>query len=387
MNVNEIKCNSLEETMLTLLKLMEERPSLKPCSVPLVSFKNYVTNKPYTGGSNLFSLWINATINPKILGESRSFYYVTTKQAHELGGRLKKECANWSKENKEMRLQIEELKKVLSNTMDLEKIEEIESQICYLRKKIKEHTIWEEIVYYLKNYYRIIKRDNKYIMQSLKYFDGELVVSSEKEVEETYLELYKMKLDEIKTSISARYYRIAPIEYFEGLKKIKGRTYAHNVSKTYKELWNTLDDYLKRENIKVTSTNFFKCSYSALNEEFTYPDISLFPSEEEALNLVSKNVIHSTGSKKRLNRDLSNDLVAKLKEELVCEMGSFFFLLEGGVLTKDVLRNKIVYIENYLAKINIDNLQNNLICAINNGRKAFEFLVSTDEDFGGDYED
>ena len=392
--VNEIKCNSLEETVDTMLKMLEESDStwVKSWSTLNSKFKNYVNNKPYTCGTNIFALWTSLMFQPTILGQKRSLYYVTSKQAFELGGKLKSECKNWSKENQARRTQIEELRKERSNETDIEKIKQINEKIIELRKEIKLHTIWEDIIFYQSKYYQIVKKDDKYYRQDLKYVNGDYKVVSEKEVSEEYVNNHQDAIDKVEFELSTRYYTVAPIEYFDGLKKIKGRELElerFDTKKTSKDLWNCLNDYYNREKIKVIEKDSNEAYYDVIKDSITIPSINQFKTEADALDVVSHETMHSTGAKIRLNRDMTGDFASSkyAKEELVAEMGSFFFMLESGKMTDDILKNKLAYIKGYLNRVRENNMTNNLISCINNGRKAFEYVIQPDEDYGGDYED
>lgn len=391
--INEIKCTNLEDTVDTMLELLEENDTewVKNWSTLNSNFKNYVTNKPYSGGVNIFTLWASIALSPTIFGQKRSMYYVTSKQAFELGGRLKKECKTWSTDNQARRKEIDDLREKISKTTDEELKKELFAQVKALRREIALHTVWNDIIFYTRKYYQIILKGDKYFMQDLKYINGVLTVVSEKEVSEEFALAHKDAIDNPKLELVTRVYTIAPIEYFDGLRTIKNRELVlkrFNTKKTQVELWNTLNDYFKRENIIVHEEDSNQAFYNIQDDSITIPSITQFESEACAFDTLSHEAMHSTGAKGRLNRDFNGAFGSSnyAKEELVAEMGSFFFMLESGQMTADILKNKLAYIKGYLSQVRENSITNNLISCVNNGRKAFEYVIQVDEDFGGAYE-
>ncbi len=391
--VNEIKCNCVEEMVNVLTRMLENHETswTKGWSVKNGSFRNYVSNKEYNGGTNIMSLWISTMIMPEILGQQRSYYYVTSKQAFELGWKLKSECKTWSKDNEARRKEIETLYVEKTLTVDEVEKQKIQDKIDELKYQIRTHTIWEDIVFYVMKYYTIIERDGVWYRQDLVYKNGEYVIVKEREVDEKYVQYHQYAVNKVDTEISTRFYTVAPIEFFEGEKRIKNReteVQNYGTQKTFNELWNTLYDYCKKHKITVKEVESNNAYYSLVNDSIHLPLITQFKSEAEALDVFAHEATHSTGHESRLKRNLDGNYGSEKysKEELVAEIGSLFFMLESGKLTDEILENKLAYIKGYLKKIRTDNLTNNLIYGINNGRKAFEYIIEADEDFGGDYE-
>ena len=73
--VNEIKCNCVEEMVNVLTRMLKNHETswTKGWSAKNGSFRNYVSNKEYNGGTNIMSLWISTMVIPEILGERRSY--------------------------------------------------------------------------------------------------------------------------------------------------------------------------------------------------------------------------------------------------------------------------------------------------------------------------
>lgn len=385
----DVKGKAIEYMVDALLEMIEKNEVnwTKGWSTSNGTYRNYVNNKPYRGGSNLFTLWLSTIISPTILGEVRSKYYITQKQAFDLGWKLKDEVKSWSKDNQERREKIDKLKNKLVSLKDEEKIKEIKGEIKELNKEIYKHKIWEEIIYFNFTIYQIVSKDDKWYRQDLVY-DKKLKdykVVREKEVDEEYAKKHSDAIDKPKKGISTRFYTIAPIEYFKGEKTIKGRKTKPESFETKKtsEVWNILYKYFDREGINVNEERSNEAFYDIVSDSITLPEISQFVNEKEALATTAHEASHSTGAKDRLNRKYGTYGTPEYaKEELVAEIGSLFFMQEQGMLDEQILGKTLSYLKSYLNFIKDGNQKNNLIYGINNGKKAYDFISNN-----GDYQD
>lgn len=349
-------------------------------------FRNYKTNYPYGGGSNIFTLWMSSQIQKDLFEDGLSNYYVTAKQMIDLGWALKPEYKNWTKENHERLKEYNELlekKYSLPETATEDERKEINAQLKELRHEYAKHKIWQEILYFSFCNFQIVKRDGKYYRQEMEYVrsnEGNYWnCIRETEVSEAYAMRNQDALDRIKKSVSTRYYQVAPVEFFDHKgKEIKGRTLnpeSTDVEETM-DSWEVLRNYLERENIEFSYVKQNEAFYNITNDSITLPALDQFLSEGEALATASHEICHSTGAKGRLNRDYGSwgtDLYAK--EELVAEFGSMFFLLREGKLTDSLLSQTLAYTKTYLSRIREDKEgSNNLIYGINNALKAVDFI-------------
>jgi antirestriction protein ArdC len=95
-------------------------------------------------------------------------------------------------------------------------------------------------------------------------------------------------------------------------------------------------------------------SYNPRTDTIKLP--SGFLTEEAAISVAAHEIVHSTGSANRLNRDG----VAKFdrfgshqysKEELIAELGSMFICSELGVQTESTVENSEAYIQSWVKKL------------------------------------
>ena len=101
--------------------------------------------------------------------------------------------------------------------------------------------------------------------------------------------------------------------------------------------------------------------------------------EEAGISVAAHEIVHSTGSAKRLNRDG----VAKFdrfgshqysKEELVAELGSMFLCSELGVQTQSTVENSEAYIQSWVKKLNDHPTM--IFEASREASKACEFVMN-----------
>lgn len=354
-------------------------------------FKNYISNKCYSGGSNLFTLWINKMIHHgEILGESISGYYVTSKNMLDLGWSLKDEAKNYSKEVKELSVMYENLRdKEYSLPMDSPEREQLREERKEIGRQISLRKIWQEIIYFQFQVYQYHKDEEtgKWYIQYLKRINDSWVVERQKEVDEKDVKIEYV--DKPHRSMVTRYYTVANIEWFNRPKEIKGRSLDdvkfYDIDKTEKEAWDILETYTQREDIEVKYRLQDQAFYCITDDTITLPELKQFSSEKEALATFAHECGHSTGAKKRLNREFGENFgnVKYSKEELVAEYCSMFFLLNNGLMTDELFENTLSYTESYLKRANSkgdDSIDNNLIYGLNNALKAYNYIMDESVD-------
>ncbi len=101
-----------------------------------------------------------------------------------------------------------------------------------------------------------------------------------------------------------------------------------------------------------------KAFYSPLTDRITLPPRELFISAEEEAATETHELIHSSGSEKRLAREGICEAApfgspVYSKEELVAEMGAAFLCAEAGI-SNAVLANQAAYVAGWLKKLRDD---------------------------------
>jgi antirestriction protein ArdC len=121
-----------------------------------------------------------------------------------------------------------------------------------------------------------------------------------------------------------------------------------------------------------------KAYYSPITDRITLPPRKLFISAEEFSATKIHEYVHSTGSRKRLNRESIAEAApfgspTYVAEELVAETGAAFLCAEAGI-SPAVVENQAAYIQGWLGKIRSDKRL--VIMAAAQAQKAADFILN-----------
>ena len=121
-----------------------------------------------------------------------------------------------------------------------------------------------------------------------------------------------------------------------------------------------------------------KAYYSPITDRITLPPRELFISAEEFSATKIHECVHSTGSRKRLNRESIAEAApfgsaTYVAEELVAEMGAAFLCAEAGI-SPAVVENQAAYVQGWLGKIRSDKRL--VIMAAAQAQKAADFILN-----------
>ena len=121
-----------------------------------------------------------------------------------------------------------------------------------------------------------------------------------------------------------------------------------------------------------------KAYYSPITDRITLPPRELFISAEEFSATKIHECVHSTGSRKRLNRESIAEAApfgspTYVAEELVAETGAAFLCAEAGI-SPAVVENQAAYIQGWLGKIRSDKRL--VIMAAAQAQKAADFILN-----------
>lgn len=117
----------------------------------------------------------------------------------------------------------------------------------------------------------------------------------------------------------------------------------------------TYKSYAKKQKIKV-SEGSNEAFYQPATDSITVPAIEQYTDMADYYSTLFHELVHSTGAKNRLNRQIENKFGTKAyaKEELIAEMGSAFILSQLGIETKDTFDNSAAYIQAWLEALEND---------------------------------
>lgn len=353
---------------------------------PSLDFRNYISNKSYSGGYNLFVLFIDTLLKPELVGEKRSGYFVTQKQAFDMGWTLKDEVKNYSNDNQKRR---EELKKITEKmkglAKDSDERKELDKQRNDLILEIRKHQIWNEIVFYSPSYYRNIEEDGKYYTESLIVERNVIIgVKSRREITKEHYENDAAAKEKVNCKYTARYYKIAAIEWYNrDNKEIKNRVIEPPKFSEFNKdnleeypLYKMLESYTKFEKINVKLLSQDRAYYSLTKDEITLPELKQFTSIPSFLETYAHECAHSTGSKNRLKRfeEFIEGPEQYSAEEMVAETTALFTFIEYQLLTDENLNSFLAYIKGYMKRCQEEDKKTGLFAAVNAALRAKNFM-------------
>lgn len=121
-----------------------------------------------------------------------------------------------------------------------------------------------------------------------------------------------------------------------------------------------------------------KCYYSGKRDVINLPPIEHFESSETYYNVLFHELVHSTGHKKRLNRDSFTGLVRfgdalYSKEEVIAELGAVFLSCMTGIDYEPIVENSASYIEGWLKQLRED--KKFIFTASSKAQQAVDYLT------------
>ena len=141
-----------------------------------------------------------------------------------------------------------------------------------------------------------------------------------------------------------------------------------------------LDDYFSRDGAPSLGFGGDRAYYSPSRDEIRLPLQEDFLNDESFYATAFHEMGHSTGHKKRLNRDgvvenhyFGSELYSE--EELVAEFTSAFMCSETGVLP-ETLQNSAAYIKSWLSVLKNDPKM--LVKAVGRAQKASNYILGTE---------
>ncbi len=205
------------------------------------------------------------------------------------------------------------------------------------------------------------------------------------------------KIDQNKRIVTEEYEieqkkKLSEEEYAEWLKGIRMFTRNYTVfnAQHVKELANikpVMTEEEKEKQIETAETiikNSFvpityggsRAYYSQLSDDIHLPPKGSFYTIEEFYGTALHEMVHATGAKSRLSRDMSGGFGSEsyAKEELVAELGSMFLQAELGVqMSEEHFRNHVAYLQSWKKSIKSDPAY--FIQAITPAKNATEFVL------------
>lgn len=133
--------------------------------------------------------------------------------------------------------------------------------------------------------------------------------------------------------------------------------------------------YSDREGVRYIEEDGSEAFYRPATDEIHLPSASRFKYMEEFYSTAFHETTHSTGNKKRLDRDMSGGFGSKsyAREELVAEIGASFLTNHFGIRTNEVEENNIAYVQGWIQRLQKD--PDLIIKAAQKAQKAVDFIL------------
>lgn len=186
---------------------------------------------------------------------------------------------------------------------------------------------------------------------------------------------------EYETRFVLRYYNVFNIEQCEDIDESKlpelpEHPHSHAPVESAELL---ITSYLENENIKRGTGA--KACYIPREDMIVMPHINDFNNPENYYATFFHEMVHSTGHKSRLDRDLKgkSDLEGYSKEELVAEIGSAF-LRQRFQFLDVTIENAQAYIKGWLKALKGDKGEYYILSAAQRAQKAVEYITEKADD-------
>lgn len=135
-------------------------------------------------------------------------------------------------------------------------------------------------------------------------------------------------------------------------------------------------EYADREHVLIREEYTDEAYYSPSSDQIVIPGKQQYQDIHEFYSTAFHEMIHSTGHKSRLHRNLSQNifgLESYSKEELIAEIGSAMLMKTVGIDTGKSFRNSAAYIQGWLRHIQQD--EKLVVSAAGKAEKAARYIL------------
>lgn len=175
-----------------------------------------------------------------------------------------------------------------------------------------------------------------------------------------------------------KYINVFHISQVDGVEPLKQEEL--NQNDPIEEGEKILNDYWKRENIKIESSISNRAYYSPAEDLIHLPVFEQFENANEYYSTAFHESVHSTMAKNRCNRESELDgKVAAFgsedysKEELVAELGAACLMNVAGIENPKTFKNSAAYIQNWLQVLRND--VKFIVSASSRAEKAVKYIL------------
>lgn len=174
--------------------------------------------------------------------------------------------------------------------------------------------------------------------------------------------------DDKRYTVCNKCYYVFNAKYIEGIEERKPKIISNQELNAEKVLLN----YCDKENIQINHYTD-KASYIPKKDIINIPVKESFIDNKAYLQVLAHEIVHSTGNKNRLNRDLENNFGDKkyALEELKAEVGSSILCTELGIQTDGEESNK-AYLKSWLSCL--EDKPTEFLKSLSDTLKAVDFI-------------
>ncbi len=202
--------------------------------------------------------------------------------------------------------------------------------------------------------------------------------------EAAYNEMTKEQQAKVNVFGFLQYYKVFNGQEIEGIdfprfdKKIQAKPEKERIESAEK----IVDGYKNKPNIQHAGNS---AHFSPTKDKIAMPDKKAFDSEQDYYSVLFHELVHSTGHKSRLNRDMTGgkDSAQYAFEELVAELGASYLCAEAGILYHTV-NDSASYVMHYSQTLKdaIEDDQKFFLKAAAAAQKAVDYILGERKDLG-----
>lgn len=135
-------------------------------------------------------------------------------------------------------------------------------------------------------------------------------------------------------------------------------------------------EYADREHVLIREEYTDEAYYSPSRDQIVIPSKQQYKDIHEFYSTAFHEMVHSTGHKSRLNRDIDCHYGSEVysKEELIAEIGAAMLMSTLGIDTKQSFRNSTAYIQGWLRQIQQD--ERLVVSAAGKAEKATRYILN-----------
>ena len=172
-----------------------------------------------------------------------------------------------------------------------------------------------------------------------------------------------------------KYYNVFEIGDIDGIDIKKVETeFTPSDASPIEEAENVIMEYASRTDLTVERKYCAGACYRPSDDKVIIPIIQQYDQAEEFYSTAFHELIHSTGAKKRLGRDLSGLFGSSRygREELIAEIGSAFCLARLGMDAQKCFDNSVAYLQSWIKTIQADSKA--IVIAAGKAEKAVNMI-------------